>query len=211
MRNRFIISETEKKRILDLHEQTQSTGVTSLTPNDIVTTLTAMVSADPTMAAFGVKANELISTNKIFGPSTDLSKLTVDDILKLLQPYVTSNPQIVELIKKAINSLNPKLIFPGIKPVASAPATTQPIQLGVFNQKVQTIQKTLKEKYQKNLVVDGKWGPKTAAALKEVLDSKKGVVTPAKVVNPQIVEPAKTGEVKLPPAIDSSIEGTPIK
>ena len=176
MSNRYIISETEKERILGLHEQA------SLTPNDIINTLTSMGVNDPSILAFVPKAKELITTTKIFGESPDLSKLTVDGIIKALQPYITTDQQTVELIKKGLTALRPDLKLP-ITPVSSAPVASQPIQLGVENPKVKEIQNLLNgPKYNAKLVPDGKWGPKTATALQKAIAAKKSaVVTPADV------------------------------
>lgn len=73
------------------------------------------------------------------------------------------------------------------------PATQpSPIQLGVKNDKVVTIQTKLNEKIAAKqipnvtspLVVDGKWGPKTAYAITQFLGTQDGQSTPSLSTKP---------------------------
>lgn len=225
MINRFTITETEKERILGLHEQlanpfaakgnglsnstlTNSKGPSFTAPNtkltstttgnaNIVKVLEAMKTItpanatviDPVITILNKPETPSISKYASYGP---------EEILKVLTPLFP-DPKVLEFVKSAITTAIPTLIFPA-PPVTSAPVVgvSQPIKLGVTNDKVKQLQTLLNTKYQSGLVPDGKWGPKTAAAIKKALDTKKGVTTPI------VSEPPK-----IAPPIDSSLAGGP--
>jgi hypothetical protein len=222
MINRFTITETEKERILGLHEQlanpfaakgnglsnstlTNSKGPSLTVPNtkltstttgnaDIVRVLDAMKITTPANAA--VIDSVIAILNKPETPSiSKYASYGAEEILKVLTPLFP-DPKVLEFVKSAIATAIPALKFP----VTSAPVVgvSQPIKLGVTNDKVKQLQTLLNTKYQSGLVPDGKWGPKTAAAIKKVLDTKKGVTTPI------VSEPPK-----IAPPIDSSLAGVP--
>jgi hypothetical protein len=194
MNNRFTITESEKKRILSLHEQMAGSGeapdptlqtakpkpvtpVVAATVNaDIIKGLEKMKSTTPAYATTIDMAIKLLNSPT----APQISKTsTPDDILKLITPLFP-DPTILEFVKTAITTAVPTMIFPKATPPVVA---STPVQLGVENPKIKTIQELLNSKYQAGLVADGKWGPKTAAALQKAIASKKGVVTPASVTN----------------------------
>ncbi len=97
--------------------------------------------------------------------------------------------QIINLHRKFINEAGPGGIDPslqqgtttsGVTSGATSGATVQPtvIQKGVKNPKVEALQTKLNEKFNSGLVVDGKWGPKTAAAVQTALTSLQGAQQP---------------------------------
>ena len=195
MRNRFIISESEKERILGLHEQFAGQGemgdvTTNMMPPaktnvvapattvnaDIVKSLEAMKSTNPNYLSIINMGIKLLNSPT----SPQISKTTTpDEILKIITPLFPDSTTL-GLIKTAITNAIPGLQFPVI-PVAGTPVAT--IQLGVENPKVKEIQNLLNgPKYNAKLVPDGKWGPKTATALQKAIATKKSaVVTPASV------------------------------
>jgi hypothetical protein len=223
MKNRFIISETEKERILGLHEQatlpnpmakgnalSNSTLTTNTIKSPVVTTtspatiigdklyqaIMTLKTGDPTNDGLVDKSIQLLSRPDIKLELTDMiSTFKTSDELNLKLSSLASSPkpgekEMSELIKKAVYIIRPDLSTP-TTPVTSTPS---PIQLGVENPKIKTIQELLNSKYQSGLVPDGKWGPKTAAALKKALDAKKGG-TPPQVVS------AVSSKVANPPTI----------
>jgi hypothetical protein len=116
MKNRFLISEEEKSRILGLHEQ-------------------------------GVE----------FKP-TDTSYSTNWD-----NPVQQTNPNV------------PSQTQPTQQQPTQQPSST--FKMGVKNNKVTQIQTKLNEKFKAGLMVDGLWGPKTAAAVAKYLPQLKQPVT----------------------------------
>jgi hypothetical protein len=197
MKNRFIINETEKKRILGLHEDAsltnpmlQNNGLSNSTlkttspattiGDKLYQAIITFKTGDPVNDGLVDKSIQLLSRPDIKLDLTDMiSTFKTSDELNQKLSSLSSSPkpgekEMAELIKKAIYIIRPELSTP----VASASA---PIQLGVENPKIKTIQELLNSKYQSGLVPDGKWGPKTAAALQKAIATKKGVVTPASV------------------------------
>jgi hypothetical protein len=205
MRNRFIISESEKKRILGLHEQFAGSGemgdptISMMKPptktNTVTPTVTTKITSDNVLKSL----NDLKSSDSknatyydqaikwVTGYPTQVTTLlngsyTADDIVKYLKSNLQTQPNVIELIKSVFNTLIPTLKLPTTPIVATQPS--QPIKLGIENPKVKQIQELLNTKYQSGLVPDGKWGPKTATALKKVLDTKKGVTTQSNEIKP---------------------------
>lgn len=99
--------------------------------------------------------------------------------------------QIINLHRKFINEAGPGGIDPNLQqgnttttttvaPVTTTTTTVAPvsIQKGVKNPKVEALQTKLNEKFNSGLVVDGKWGPKTAAAVQTALASLQGAQQP---------------------------------
>ena len=95
----------------------------------------------------------------------------------------TSNTNLVPYIKKEIeNQSGGKISFSNVvqsksadgnttTTTTAAPQVSTPIQRGVKNPKVEALQNKLNEKFKSGLVPDGKWGPKTAAAVQTALAS----------------------------------------
>lgn len=208
MSNRYIISETEKERILGLHEQASSAN--PLAPGNALsnsTLPTGTIKPPPTttspattigdklyQALISLKTNDPINNGLVDKVITILSRPDVKvDLTDKISTFKTSDElnlnlssftnsakpdeqKMAELIKKAVYIIRPDLKSP------TTPVASQPIQLGVVNPKVTAIQELLNTKYKAGLVPDGKWGPKTATALKKAIDSKKSaVVTPTSV------------------------------
>ena len=109
--------------------------------------------------------------------------------------------QIINLHRKFINEAGPGGIDPNLQqgnttttttvapvttttttvaPVTTTTTTVAPvaIQKGVKNPKVETLQNKLNEKFKSGLTPDGKWGPKTAAAVQTALASLQGAQQP---------------------------------
>jgi hypothetical protein len=220
MRNRFIITESEKDRILLLHEQFAGSGEAPdpLLPNTSPKPITPVVAA--TLNADIVKVLETmkISTpayattigaaiNLLNDPKTpQISRTsTPDDILTLITPLFP-DPTVLEFVKTAITNAVPEMIFPKATPPVVA---STPVQLGVKNPKIVTIQTLLNTKYQSGLVPDGKWGPKTAAAIKAAFDKKGSPKTePLKTEPPKTEVSTTGGEVKLDTKVAATGGGT---
>lgn len=192
MSNRFTITESEKERILGLHEQlanpyakgnplsnsTLNTGtksnVTSTAPK---TTPKIVSSATPEEKKLIDAANSWVVTNQATLPKT------VAEITKFLNDKVTSKeitPESLPYIKATIQSnSNGALVFPKEETGGQPSAPGAGVKSGIANAKVKTIQELLNSKYKAGLVADGKWGPKTAAALQKAMAAKTGVVKSA--------------------------------
>lgn len=72
------------------------------------------------------------------------------------------------------NDVDPKLVASAEQPAASTPpasttqqetTVSQPIKMGVYNERVKYLQELLNYKFQSGLTPDGKYGPKTANAI----------------------------------------------
>lgn len=201
MKNRIIINETEKKRILGLHEDAslantmlQNNGLsnstlTTTSPATIIgdnlyKSIISLKTGDAVNDGLVDKSIKLLSRPDIKSDLTDMISTfkTSDELNRKLSSLARSSKpgekEIAELIKKAIYIIRPELSTPTTPVAASAP-----IQLGVENPKVKEIQNLLNgPKYNAKLVPDGKWGPKTATALQKAIAAKKSaVVTPAAV------------------------------
>lgn len=103
----------------------------------------------------------------------------------------TFNQNLIPYIKKSIEDQSGgKISFAGVTPTNSkdnlnttttttvAPAQPTVIQKGVKNPKVEALQNKLNEKFKSGLTPDGKWGPKTAAAVQTALASLQGSQQP---------------------------------
>ena len=94
---------------------------------------------------------------------------------KFISEQVTRQPEIGSLKTKpaqtiATNTPEAKLQqSTTTQTTTQAPVTSAPIQAGVKNPKVEALQNKLNEKFKSGLVPDGKWGPKTAAAVQKAL------------------------------------------
>ena len=182
MRNKYIVTESEKERILNLHEQAYP-PIKNI--SNVVSTVPKIVSsATPEQKKLINAASSWYESNK-----TTLPK-TVAEITKFLNDKVTAKeltPESLPYIKAAIQSnSNGELIFPveetGGKQVKPQPATntTQEVKMGVQNPKVTKLQELLnKAPYNSGLVPDGKLGPKTLAAIQNAVKIKLGNQTPA--------------------------------
>jgi hypothetical protein len=179
MRNRFTITESEKERILGLHEQlAQGNALTNSTLNtgnkfNVTSTVPKIVSsATPEQKKLIDAANSWVETNKATIPKT------VAEITKFLADKVTAKqltPEALPYVKATIQSnSNGALVFPneetGGQPAAT-PATgaVQPINPQVKNAKIEALQTLLNTKYNAGLTADGKVGPKTIAALQNAM------------------------------------------
>lgn len=168
MKNRFLISEEEKSRILGLHEQS-----TSIYPN---------------IPKFNIpSANQKLidDANKWLTDNQNILKYNVDQVNEILNGKVTGGeitPESLPYIKAAIQSQGKITFKPeemGGQPTQQQP-TQQPsstFKMGVKNDKVTQIQTKLNEKFKAGLVPDGLWGPKTAAAVAKYLPQLKQPVT----------------------------------
>lgn len=176
MRNRFTITESEKERILGLHEQlAQGNALTNSTLNTgggIKTNSTIpkfVSSATPEEKKLVDAANSWVETNKATIPKT------VTEITKFLADKVTAKqltPEALPYVKAALQSnSNGALVFPkeetGGQPAATPAA--QPINPQVKNAKIEALQTLLNTKYNAGITVDGKVGPKTIAALQNAM------------------------------------------
>jgi hypothetical protein len=171
MNNKYNTNESEKLRILSLHEQ--AVGYPSLTNGGnikINSTVPNIVStATPEEKKLIDAANSWVESNMSTIPKT------VPEITKFLTDKVTEKqltPESLPYIKAAIQSKsNGTLVFPNEEVGGQPKVEVKPIQPGVKNERVAVLQKLLKTKYQKNIKDDGLWGPKTATALSEVLNT----------------------------------------
>ena len=193
MKNRFTITENEKKRILGLHEQMNN----PLANANPLSNLTLRTGGNPLnvgnkLPQFQVdpKVQELINTaNKFVAENPKLPTLAIPDIENYLNYAFKDNPAIIPYVKVAITSMNPTIKFPDASQqnqVGQVSAATpsqevkaENIQPGVFNQKVLDLQKKLNEKYKAGLTEDGKWGPKTSLAVANALKNVPSAITPA--------------------------------
>lgn len=207
MRNRFTITESEKERILGLHEQlAQGNALTNSTLNtgnkfNVTSTVPKIVSsATPEQKKLIDAANSWVETNKATIPKT------VAEITKFLADKVTAKqltPEALPYVKATIQSnSNGALVFPneeiGGQPAAT-PATgaVQPINPQVKNAKIEALQTLLNTKYNAGLTADGKVGPKTIAALQNAM---KTILTKS---------PASTTDVaKIDGTVVSATDGT---
>ena len=210
MKNRFTITESEKERILGLHEQAnplaQGDALTNSTLNtgnkfNVTSTVPKIVSsATPEQKKLIDAANSWVETNKATIPKT------VAEITKFLADKVTAKqltPEALPYVKATIQSnSNGALVFPneetGGQPAAGA---AQPINPQVKSAKIEALQTLLNTKYNAGLTVDGKVGPKTIIALQNAIKTKvaKTVTTPGSEVKTDGTIPAATtqgGEVK---------------
>ena len=214
MKNRFTITESEKERILGLHEQAnplaQGNALTNSTLNTgggikTNTTIPKIVSsATPEQKKLIDAANSWVETNKATIPKT------VAEISKFLADKVTAKqltPEALPYVKATLQSnSNGALVFPneetGGQPAATpAAGAAQPINPQVKSAKIEALQTLLNTKYNAGLTVDGKVGPKTIIALQNAIKTKvaKTVTTPGGEVKTDGTTPAATtqgGEVK---------------
>jgi hypothetical protein len=189
MKNLFTITESEKERILGLHEQVntlaQGNDLTNSTLNtgnkfNVASTVPKIVSsATPEQKKLIDAANSWIKSNQTTIPKT------VAEISKFLADKVTAKqltPEALPYVKAAIQS-NSKgtLVFPK-EETGGQPATSTPINFKTKNPKIEALQTILVNKYKKNIGtsgvnkngVDGILGAKTITAVKEVLATKLG-------------------------------------
>lgn len=191
MKNRFLISEEEKSRILGMHLNEQGNPLSNSTLNttgnglNITSKIPKIVSsATPEQKKLIDGANSWIESNKNNIPKT------ADEITKFLDDQVTQKkltPESLPYIKAAIQSQGKITFKPeemGGQPTQQQPTQQQPTQqpsstfkMGVKNDKVTQIQTKLNEKFKAGLVADGLWGPKTAAAVAKYLPQLKQPVT----------------------------------
>lgn len=216
MKNRFYITEEDKKNILNQHKNyVNEQALSSLTPgkpNLTLPTSSNKLNVVNKVPQFQVdpKVQELINTaNKFVADNPKLLTFAVADIENYLNYSFKDNPAVIPYAKAAFTSKNPKLIFPDASQQAQPnPATPSPevkvenIQPGVFNQKVLDLQKKLNEKFKSGLTEDGKWGPKTSLAVANALKSNPSAVTPTnpggQVAN---VNTASAGNVAATPGV----------
>jgi hypothetical protein len=219
MKNRFTITESEKDRILGLHEQAnplaQGNALTNSTLNtgnkfNVTSTVPKIVSsATPEQKKLIDAANSWVETNKATIPKT------VAEITKFLADKVTAKqltPEALPYVKATIQSnSNGVLVFPneetGGQPAAK-PAT-QPINPQVKSAKIEALQTLLNTKYNAGITVDGKVGPKTIIALQNAIKTKvaKTATTPGSEVKTDGTTPAATtqgGEVKTDGTVASA-------
>ena len=228
MKNRFTITESEKERILGLHEQAnplaQGNALTNSTLNTgggfkTNTTIPKIVSsATPEQKKLIDAANSWVETNKATIPKT------VAEISKFLADKVTAKqltPEALPYVKASLQSnSNGALVFPaeetGGQPAATpASGAAQPINPQVKSAKIEALQTILVNKYKKNIGtsgvnkngVDGILGAKTIIAVKEVLATKvaKTVTTPGETKNDATVVSATNVAVK-----NETLAGAPV-
>lgn len=227
MKNLFTITESEKERILGLHEQSVGYPANPNTGNklgDIKTpNLNFTSSLTPEQQKLNDAANSWVESNKASIP------VTVAEITKFLNDKVTAKqltPESLPYIKARIQTnSNGTLVFSkeelDIQPKTSQPGVPQSgvpqtISSKVKSPKVEQLQTLLVTKYQKILGtsgvnkngVDGFLGPKTITALKEVLATKQQKVETPKVDTPKVETPSNGTQ---PPAngTQPSASGTP--
>ena len=204
MKNRFYITEEDKKNILNQHKNyVNEQALNNLTPgktNMSLPTSSNKLNVVNKVPQFQVdpKVQELINTaNKFVADNPKLLTFAVADIENYLNYSFKDNPAVIPYAKAAFTSKNPKLIFPDasqqVQPSVAKPSQEvkiENIQPGVFNQKVQDLQKKLNEKFKSGLIEDGKWGPKTSSAVAKAL--KNVSVTPANTTTPTTQTPVNT-------------------
>lgn len=203
MRQRLIISEEEKNQIINLHRKfinesgsrieeqgnplsnsTLTTG-NKISVNSTVPKITSTATPEEKKLIDG--ALSWVQTNQASIPKT------VAEITKFLNDQVAAKkltPESLPYIKGVIQSnSNGVLKFPPEEIGGTAAPTTtttttaapsQPtvIQKGVKNPKVEALQNKLNEKFKSGLTPDGKWGPKTAAAVQTALASLQSTAQP---------------------------------
>ena len=227
MKNIFTITESEKERILGLHEQSVGYPANPNTGNklgDIKSpNLNFKSSLTPEQQKLNDAANSWVESNKTSIPTT------VEEITKFLNDKVTAKqltPESLPYVKARIQTnSNGTLVFSkeelDIQPKTAQTGvpqqgTPQTISSKVKSPKVEQLQTLLVTKYQKNLGtsgvakngVDGFLGPKTITALKEVLATKQQKVDTPKVESPANgTQPPASGT--QPPASGTPASGTP--
>jgi peptidoglycan hydrolase-like protein with peptidoglycan-binding domain len=112
------------------------------------------------------------------------------------------------------NDVDPKLVASteqssNVTPSATTTntQTTQPIQIGVKNPRVQVLQQLLNDKFQSGLVADGIYGPKTANAIyKNIIAINKQQIKPIEGV----VQPVTTFATTAPVVKAQPITAAPV-
>ena len=112
------------------------------------------------------------------------------------------------------NDVDPKLVASAEQSSNVTPSatttntqTTQPIQIGVKNPRVQVLQQLLNDKFQSGLVADGIYGPKTANAIyKNIIAINKQQIKPIEGV----VQPVTTFATTAPVVKAQPITAAPV-
>ena len=112
------------------------------------------------------------------------------------------------------NDVDPKLVASAEQSSNVTPSatttntqTTQPIQIGVKNPRVQVLQQLLNDKFQSGLVADGIYGPKTANAIyKNIIAINKQQIKPIEGV----VQPVTTFATTSPVVKAQPITAAPV-
>lgn len=166
MKNLYNISSEEKNRILMLHEQTN----TALDKYKLPTSdkfnnpkLDLDFKKQPTdtknaeiMTAFDKWYKDNSSNTVLQGL---INKNDGKGIIDILNYDFKDKPNYIPVIKQLLVGKHPNLKFD------EQPVPGNIIKPGVYSKEVEDLQKKLNEKFKANLVVDGKWGPLTSAAV----------------------------------------------
>ena len=112
------------------------------------------------------------------------------------------------------NDVDPKLVASAEQSSNVTPSatttntqTTQPIQIGVKNPRVQVLQQLLNDKFQSGLVADGIYGPKTPNAIyKNIIAINKQQIKPIEGV----VQPVTTFATTAPVVKAQPITAAPV-
>jgi len=166
MKNLYNISSDEKKRILMLHEQIKS-------PLDAYKLPTpdfkkSNVNLDFNKKPADVKNNEAnVAFDKWYNESMGLSSFKTlinnnngNGIMDIVNYEFKDKPEYIPKFKELLVAKHSTLKFDVVPSVGG-----NVIKPGVYSKEVEDLQKKLNEKFTANLVVDGKWGPKTSGAV----------------------------------------------
>jgi hypothetical protein len=172
MNNLNYLHEDEKRRILNLHKK-------------FINEQTAETVDPNTQALTDVAEKEL---NRLY-PNNSFMTLTADDINKKLAYEIkvgdVNNPQengknvmnsnLVPYIKKLIQTKSNNNIKFDNASAVTTPTNSQAVTTP--ENKITKLQNLLNTKFGSTLVPDGKWGPKTAAAVQQALSKSNTPVS----------------------------------
>lgn len=172
MKNLYNISSEEKNRILMLHEQTN----TALDKNKLPTSdkfnkpkLDLDFKKQPTdtknaeiITAFDKWYKDNLSNTVLQGL---INKNDAKGITDILNYDFKAKPNYIPVIKQLLVGKHPNLKFDEQPAAVTPPVVGNVIKPGIYSKEVEELQKKLNEKFKANLVVDGKWGPITSAAV----------------------------------------------
>ena len=188
MKNLLYLHEDEKNRILNLHkklisEQTVDPNVKALT-DAAATELTRLY---PNNEFMNLTAKEI--NDKLAYETKEADVNNPEQAAKKVMNY-----NIVPYIKQLIQTKSgDKIKFDNTSTVTPTNTTTQTGQQLVQQpNKIATLQGIINQKFGGSLVPDGKWGPKTAAAVQQAL---------TKVTTPVVNNNAAVTDVKTNAAV----------
>lgn len=171
MKNSLYLHEEEKNRILNLHkklisEQTVDPNVKALT-DAAATELTRLYPNNEFMNQTAKDINDKLAYETKEGDVNNPEQAAKRVMNNNLVPYIK------QLIQTKSGD---KIKFDNVSTVTPVNTTTQ---TGQQPNKIATLQGIINKNFGGNLVPDGKWGPKTAAAVQKALATKTATTNTA--------------------------------